>query len=252
MKGSRSTFALAVCSSIALAGCAAFRKTEEPPPPTMIASYTTQPVRVDGVLDDEAWKTAVVYELLLGKDRLAKENELAEPGEVRLAWDDQYFYVSVKYFDTDLVAEGEEDQLHHYKMGDLLELFLKPADETWYWELYATPRGKRSSFWFPGRGRLGLPSSWEYECGLRVAARCEGTLNDWRDKDSHWTAEMAMPIKDLTARGESFGPGANWTILVARYNFNRYLPWKELSMTPQLSRTSYHINEEYAVLDLVR
>ncbi len=47
------------------------------------------------------------------------------------------------------VAEGKEDQLHHYQMGDLVELFLKPEDYTWYWELYATPIGKKTNFWFP-------------------------------------------------------------------------------------------------------
>jgi hypothetical protein len=137
-------------------------------------------------------------------------------------------------------------------MGDLMELFLKPEDHTWYWELYATPRGKKTSFWFPGRGRLGLESCYKYECGLRVAAQVQGTLNNWQDKDIGWTVEVAMPIKDLTARGEKFGPGARWTILVARYNYSRYLPWVENSATSQLSKTNYHLLEEYRPLKLVK
>ena len=145
--------------------------------------------------------------------------------------------------------------MHHYKMGDLCELFLKPADKTWYWELYATPLGKKTTFWFPGRGRTGLPSNFtDYSSGLKVGAQVNGTLNKWEDKDAYWTAEMAMPIKDLTARGEKFGPEADWRILVARYNYSRYSKRQgpEHSTVPQLSKVNYHLLEEYAKLKLIK
>jgi len=252
----RETFLLlgaGVCVMV-LTGCAVLGPKEEvdPPLPRMTAVYTSEPVKIDGNLDDPAWQTARVYPLCISQDKVELEKVLAEPGEARVAWDDKYLYVGVRFHDSDIAAEGEEDQLHHYKMGDLVELFLKPENSTWYWELYATPRGKRTSFWFPGRGRLGLESGFQYSCGLRVAARCEGTLNNWKDRDTACTAEMAMPLTDLTAHGDRFCPGAEWRILVSRYNYSRYLPWKELSMTPQLSRSSYHLYEEYAVLELVR
>ncbi|MDY6913307.1 MAG: carbohydrate-binding family 9-like protein [Planctomycetota bacterium] len=220
-------------------------------PITMVAGYTDTPVKVDGKLDDPAWEKAVVYKMNLPADHAAKGRKLQAGGEVRLAWDDRYFYVAVVFQDYDIVAEGDADQLHHYRLGDLCELFLKPNDQTWYWELYVTPRGKKSSFWFPGRGR-GLPSCFKYKCGLKVAARCDGTLNDWRDKDKGWTGEMAMPISNLTARGEKFGPDADWRILVARYNYDRYSAYggPELSATSPLSIASYHLLEEYAILKL--
>ena len=88
--------------------------------------------------------------------------------------------------------------------------------------------------------------------GLIVGAQVQGTLNQWEDKDASWTGEFAVPVQDLTARGESFGPGSQWTILVSRYNYGRYLSWQELSMTPQISRTSYHLLEDYAVLNFVK
>jgi len=116
-----------------------------------------------------------------------------------------------------------------------------------------TPAGKKTTFFFPSKGYLGLPSPIKHSSGLTVAAQCDGTLNNWTDRDSGWTAEMAMPVKDLTARGEPFGPGASWRILVARYNYSRHLTQgRELSMTPQLSATNYHLREEYAVLRFVK
>jgi hypothetical protein len=56
----------------------------------------------------------------------------------------------------------------------------------------------------------------------------------------------------LEAYGCKFGPGWDWVILVGRYNDLRYLENRELSMAPQLSRTSYHLTREYAELEFVR
>ena len=85
-----------------------------------------------------------------------------------------------------------------------------------------------------------------------VAANCNGTINDWTDKDTGWTAEMAMPIKDLTANGDTFDAGADWLILIGRYNYSRYIEYPELSMSPQISQTNFHLLEDYGVLRLVK
>jgi hypothetical protein len=213
----------------------------------MIARHTRMPVKVDGTLDDPVWAEAVSYPLMLARDRLARGDILREPGEVRFAWDDEFFYAGVRFVDSDIVARGERDQMHHYLLGDVVELFLQPEGAPGYWEFYATPAGRKTSFFLPERRKL-----TERSCGLRVAARVNGTLNDSRDRDLDWTAELAVPFADLSSLGQPFGPGGRWRILVARYNYGRDLPEPELSMVPQLSRTDFHLLEEYGALKLVR
>jgi len=219
----------------------------------MKAKYASSPINVDGKLDEEVWGKTETYFMNLSVDSI-KSNQLPqEPGEIHLAWDESFFYVGIVFYDSDIVAEGDKDQLNHFQLGDLCELFLKPADKMWYWELYVTPRGNKSHYWFPGRGRLGLKSNRDCECGLKVATKCRGTLNNWKDLDQYWTAEMAMPISDLTTRGESFTSGSDWRILVSRYNYSKDLTESigpELSMVPQLSRSAFHMFEEYAELKL--
>jgi len=217
-------------------------------PMNLVAARATRAVKIDGRLDYPVWKQAKVYPLELSLENQSKGQRLQEPGNMRLAWDDKALYLGIDFTDSDVVAEGTKDGEHHYAKGDLAEFFIWPEDQTWYWELYVTPKGHQTTFFFPGGGRLGIPSHFNQGFRLKTAARIDGTLNDWTDRDRGWTAEMAVPVKELTARGEAWGPGSRWRILVSRYNYSRYLWTKELSMCPALPGGSYHARESYGRL----
>jgi hypothetical protein len=214
----------------------------------MVAPYAHEAVRIDGVLDDAVWQTATAYPMCLSTDQSGKGKEVQEGGTVRLAWDSNNVYLAVAFTDSDVVAEGDKDGLHHYQLGDLAELFLWPEDQTWYVEMYVTPRGNFTSFFFPSGGR-GLPSTTASNAfPLRVAAKVDGTLNDWSDRDRQWTGEMAVPVSELTARGARVGPGTAWRVLVGRYNYSRWLFTSELTETPALPATNYHLRRDYGRL----
>ena len=233
--------------------------------PEVIATYTRTPIQLDGKLHEAAWHKTPAYELVPSDEQYNKTppevqafyrgKGTVEPGKVRVLWDDKYLYVGIEFNDSDLVAEGTEDQLHHYQMGDLAEVFLKPLNQTWYWELYVTPAGYKTSFFFPGRGVVGLPSSFSKTPalpGMKVAAVCKGTLNNSWDKDKKWFAEMAIPRKELDMVGERIEPGVPWTIFFGRYNFTRYLPWKENSCFPHIKPFNFHYYEKFAMLKMVK
>jgi len=107
-------------------------------PQIMVAKYTEKPVVIDGNLDDAVWKNAVRYSMCLSRD--SGTDVPKEGGEAMLAWDEEALYVGAHLVDSDVVQKGEKDQSHFYKTGDLLEVFLKPEKEEWYWELYGTPK----------------------------------------------------------------------------------------------------------------
>jgi hypothetical protein len=221
--------------------------------PVQVAVHAARPVVVDGKLDDAVWQLAPAYPFCVPAAASAALAAPVESGEVRYAWDDTYFYVAARFTDSDIVAEGKEDGLAQFQFGDLLELFLKPVNDTYYWELYATPLNRQTCYWFPGRGRLGLPSGFAGKApGMVVAAQKQGTVNDWRDHDVAWTVEMAIPRAVLTAYGATFGPGEPWRVLAARYNYSRWLPRQgpELSACVPLDQANYHLLEQYATLVL--
>ena len=72
------------------------------------------------------------------------------------------------------------------------------------------------------------------------------------EDDKKWFAEMAIPRKELDMVGERIEPGVPWTIFFGRYNFTRYLPWKENSCFPHIKPFNYHYYEKFATLKMIK
>jgi len=174
---------------------------------------------------------------------------IPERTELYFAWDNDNFYLAAKCYDKNIVATGDSDQLCHYQLGDLIELFLKPLNHSWYWELYATPASKKTTFFFQNRLRRGETN---ITVNLRVASSVHGTLNHWDSGDKYWITEMAISRKALKVHGVEFSPDVAWSILVGRYDLNDFLRIRWLESFPLLTQASFHCSREYAILKLVK
>lgn len=191
----------------------------------------------------EVWDRAPAYRFSLSRDSSAI---LQEGGEVRFAWNAHGLYVRAELEDSCLIAKNRQDEQLHYLHGDVFELFLKPLNKSYKWEMYATPAGNKSTLFFP---------SWPPE---RSAEECLWDhnfrgLDVWVEETAiGWTAQMFVPSGQLTALGAAWGPGSEWTVFCGRYNYNSEdLETPELSMVPTLSKTNYHLIEEYAILEFL-
>jgi hypothetical protein len=234
----------------------------DPKQPKIQAVHITEPVKIDGKLTEPAWKRANVYKLELAEKAYYNQpmvtqkiigNQLREDGEYRLLWDENNFYIGISFSDSDIYAYGQKDEMHHYSLGDVAEIFLKPEDDTYYWEFYVTPKGRKTTFFIPGRGCLMIPVLNISPINIKVASRIKGSLNNWLDRDKAWTAEVAIPITELEKYGTKFGPNCKWKIFLARYNYSRYLPVRELSSVPkQEGVPNCHTLEDYGKLEFVK
>ena len=156
--------------------------------------------------------------------------------------------VLAEFEDSVLISKDQRDEVLHYQFSDVFELFLKPDDEPYYWEMYATPFGNKSTLFFPSdrEGKelvndflLGHPFR-----GLEVSSQ---------KSSKGWNAQMWVPVEQLTALGAAWGTDAAWRVFCGRYNYNSDdLDNPELSMTPIVSTTNYHLTEEYAYLSFCK
>ena len=242
-------------------GCSSLGKPERP---VVIATYTPVAITLDGKLDDIAWHRTPSYELVHSGGQFDFKTEqsirefrkgVVEPGRVKVLWDEKYLYIGFDLTDRDIQDHGKTDQTFLYQLADTAEVFLKPMNQTWYWEFYVTPNKYTASFFFPGRGLKGLTTLFTREPaikGMRRATFCKGTVNNCWDRDKRWTAEIAIPRAEINMQGEKLDPEVPWLIFFARYNFGRYLPWKETSAFPYQAKFDYHIHEDYARLKMVK
>lgn len=209
-----------------------------------VASSASSPIVIDGKLEEEVWRRAVAYPLQVAWRQNQPHHQLLEKGSVRIAWDENYLYIGADLEDVDVVAEDDSDHAHHYRSGDVIEIFLRPPGKRHYWEIYGTPNSRKTVFFFPSRGRLFLPSSVNQDMQIKVAAQVQGTINQWQDKDHGWTLEMAIPITDLTGFGDLVSPASvPWSILICRYNYSAHhsLQGAEWSTTsPSFADANFH------------
>ena len=193
------------------------------------------------------WQKTPAYSFMRAVTHLSDFHALPlEGGKLRLLYDDNYFYAAADLDDSDVMTDGTANQTHLYAKGDVVEVFLKPENQNYYWEIYGSPNNLTSCFYFPSRGSLGLPSGFaDNGVKIKVISAIDGTLNKNRDLDRGWRTLICIPLSELRKNGMKFAPGNQRLIMASRYNFSRYLTGYEQSAYPQCS-INFHCSQYYA------
>jgi len=204
----------------------------------------TGAIKLDGVLDEPAWKNAQVVDEFLSRGRQPKTKS-----SIRLLWDDQYLYFAAEMEDHDLYADIKQRNGRIWN-NDVIELFLKPSEQKLgYYEFQCSPLNTPLEIYFPSRGSGGYdrfaPLS---HLGLETAVKLDGTLNHWEDDDKGWTVEWRIPWSAFKAAGERPKPGDVWRFCACRYDYSKDYEQAELSSTAE---PGFHNYESYAELKFV-
>ncbi len=217
-------------------------------------TITVQPVRnpivIDGEVSSGEWGHAEFHSLtdadpipeeLPPKVRAALRGTPVESSRVALLHDAENLYIAGVFQDRDVVQFAVEDQEMHFRTGDTLELFLKPADLFCYYEFYFTPNNFRTSLFYVSKYYPGAVRKELFLSGIRCAAKVNGTLNVWRDIDRGWSVEGAIPLKDLERQfGRPFDPGTEWHALLVRYNYGYSFPRRQRTCAPPMPSNEFH------------
>ncbi|HMC26415.1 MAG TPA: carbohydrate-binding family 9-like protein, partial [Verrucomicrobiae bacterium] len=224
-----------------------------------IARYTayrvSEPIRIDGLLDEPAWRRAPhsprFIDILSGAPAM-------HDTRAALLWDDQNLYIAYRVGEPLVHAKYTNHNDPIYYDNDV-EFFISGRDAYYEFEINAfntcyeaffiwndayekggfaqAPEFARAKLQpfngvgfknHPRGGRLGS-FNWSFP-GKQTAVYIEGTVNKDDDRDRGWTVELAFPWKGLEwlAKAENRplppGEGDVWRMDFSRFNTYKQAP----------------------------
>jgi len=178
---------------------AAFKGLEElfTPPKGYVVQHTSQPLAMDGKLQESAWQQAPWTTAFVDIEG-AKKPLPTYQTRVKMLWNDSTLFVAATLQEPQLWAY----QTHHddiiYKDNDF-EIFIDPDNNTHqYFEIEVNALNKIFDLYLPKPYRNGGDAliSWDV-ASLQSGVDLDGTLNQPQDQDRSWTVEMAIPLRNL-------------------------------------------------------
>ncbi len=177
------------------------------------------PIRVDGRLDEAAWRDAPWTDDFVDIEGDAKPRPALRT-RAKMLWDDTYFYVGAELVEPHLWATLTRHDAVIFHDNDF-EVFIDPnGDSHEYYEFEINALGTTWDLLLPRPYKDGgkAVNSWEIP-GMKAAVHLDGTLNDPRDTDRSWSVELAFPwavLGELARRPSPPRDGDQW-----RVNFSR-------------------------------
>ena len=217
--------------------------------------FTEDPITIDGVADEPAWKNAQVIENFY----LPWLKDKARPSRTKtramLLWDREYLYFHAEMEDTDIYAGVTEHDGPEWN-DDVFELFFKPTvEKPGYYEFEINAANTVLDMFLPQRRAGGYDRfKRDRPFNLTTAVKLRGTLNKWQDKDEGWSVEGRIPWRDFLATGGRPAENEIWQFALCRGDVSVDSEGVELSTNAPLKTLNYadfHYYEDYAKLKFI-
>jgi Carbohydrate family 9 binding domain-like len=173
--------------------------------PEYAAVRAAKPPVIDGKLDDNVWATAKEQPLTRSFDG----GPVGRKTTFRIAYDETNLYVAFRAEDPDVWGSltKKDDPIY---TEDVVEVFLDAdGDGRTYNELQVSPHNVSFDASFVSR-RSDLDAAMKWESGMQTQVFIKGTLDDDSDTDEFWSAEMKIPLANLTAVPHAPKKGDRW------------------------------------------
>lgn len=191
-------------------------------PKGYVCHKVTQPVVIDGNLEEPAWQYIPWTEYFQDIEGERKPHPWFRT-QAKMAWDDNYFYVAADMEETDVWGTLTYHDAIIYIDNDF-EIFIDPnSDNHHYYELEINALNTVWDLMLhkPYRDEGERDNEWSVP-GLKTAVKVHGTLNDPSDRDSGWSVEFAIPWKVLAEFAEKPCPpkeGDYWRVDFSRVEY---------------------------------
>jgi hypothetical protein len=253
-KGQKDSENRAIVAELDMA--AAQKKDTDVPDISVNKLEATQKIKIDGKLDEDAWKETP---LLTFVDVKTGEPNKTFPvnGKGRLLWDDKNLYVGVEVEDKDVTGGFPADAKDpHLWTKDTVEVMIDPdwdKQNTNYYEIQIGPQNlvfdsQWDDYNVPKPSPEGPFGHQDWSAGLKSAVVVDGTLDKSDDADKGYVVEAAIPWKSLS-KAKKTPPelGDSWRINLYAMEKNSGVAW-----SPILGRGNFHRSSRFGRVHWVK
>jgi hypothetical protein len=192
-------------------------------PKGYVCYRATEPVSIDGRLDEMMWQSAPWTDDFSDIEGAVKPTPRFRT-RAKMLWDAEYFYIAASLEEPHVWGSLKDHDAVIFHDNDF-EVFIDPnGDNHEYYEFEINALNTGWDLFLPRPYKDGgkADNSWEIP-GLKTAVHVQGTLNDASDRDQRWSVEIAFPWKSIRhAANRTTTPrdGDRW-----RVNFSR-VEWR--------------------------
>lgn len=177
--------------------------------PDIYVIWTDKKIKVDGILDEDAWNDAKPYEAYFFQREPIDRAPSSEKTRVMVLQDEKMLYFGVLCYDSEpeKIFASSMRRDRNYGSGDVLELLLDTFQDNRNCYAFDTnPLGGKGDAIVSDRGNH-VNKQWE------AVIYMDGRLND-----SGWAAEFAVPFKSLKYKK---GQVVDWNFNISREIMHR-------------------------------
>jgi len=188
-------------------------------PRTYLCQRASEPLVMDGKLDDAAWAAAPWTEDFVDIEGAGKPTPRFRT-RAKMLWDDQYLYIAAELQEPHVWATLTQHDSVIFQDPDF-EVFIDPTGDTqpyYEFEMNALNTSWDLLLDKPYQDQGKAHNEWNIP-GLKTGVQVLGTLNNSKDTDQGWTVEIAFPWEVLSQRARHPGPpkeGEQWRMGFSR------------------------------------
>ncbi|MFN0053803.1 MAG: sugar-binding protein [Planctomycetales bacterium] len=243
-----------LCQSLSADSAEDWGRMREIVPKGYVCSFAEEAPRIDGKLDDAAWRVAPWTEdfVDIEGDRQARPRFRTR---AKMTWDADFFYVAAEMEEPHVWGTLTKHDAVIFHDNDF-ELFIDPdGDNHEYYEFEINALNTGWDLFLPRPYKDGgrAENRWEIP-GLKTAIGVAGTLNDPSDTDTGWCVEIAIPwdvLREYAHRPSPPREGDQWRVNFSRVEWQHQIEEGEYRKTPQ-TREDNWVWSPQGIIDMHR
>ena len=181
--------------------------------------------------------------------RAEPEPEFA-PATVRVGWRGDSLLVFAELADADIFSRATGHNQRMWELGDVLELFLQPADSPGYVEFHITPNNYRLQLRFPDTATLRRAQAEKRFEHLLLPDGVFSSRTWVQPENKTWLVLATVPVRVVDVMDRPVA-GMKWKFSFSRYDCTRGRPEPIHSSTSPHASPDFHRREDWGTLNFI-